>query len=301
MYQIIYTSNLRIQFFFYKLSNLFTMKTLFKFSILLLSVIGFTYCSNGSGRSDYAVSEMSAVALNKPTSEQPEVAAPDTVPNATQEYERKLTKTGDLRFRTSDALKTKELIKRSVSEMKGYISNESSSLIDNQNQYTVIIRVPSQNFDKLLEKISASASRIDSKNIYVEDVTQQYIDLDKRLKTKKELEARYIQLLQKATKVEEVLKIEEQIGNLRADIESTEGQLRYLTNQVNLSTLTVTFYESNVNSGFWYKLGQAFKNGWSNILWVFVGLANLWAIILFGVIIYFIIRYFHKRRKAKKL
>lgn len=274
------------------------IKTL-RLSILLLALIGFTNCSNGPGNSEKAATEMNTSALDKAESKASKVTATNAATNDPQEYERKLTKTGELRFKTSDALKTKELIRQSVSEMKGYISDERSSLIDNQTQYEVSIRVPAQNFDKLIDKISVEASEMDAKSIKVEDVTRQYIDLDKRLKTKKELEARYLQLLQKATKIEEILKIEEQIGSLRSDIESTEGQLRYLTNQVNLSTLNVTFYENNSHSGFWNKLGQAFHNGWSALLWLIEVLANLWAIFLFSAIVYFIIRYFQKGRKAK--
>ena len=70
-----------------------------------------------------------------------------------------------------------------------------------------------------------------------QDVTEEYIDITARLKTKKELEARYLELLKKANKVEEIVSIEKEIGNLRSDIESIEGRLRYINNAVAYSTL----------------------------------------------------------------
>ena len=272
------------------------MKTLYKLSVLFFIATAFTFC-NSRKSAEYAADamEMSEMRLDKNKS------APALKEDQTQEYDRKLTKTGTLRFETSDRKKTGALIAKSVAEMKGFISNDNTSQYDGRVENTLTIRVPAQNFDPLMEKISSCASKIDEKSIEIEDVTQQYIDLDKRLKTKKELEARYLQLLQKATKVEEILKIEEQIGKLREDIESSEGQFRYLNNQINLSTLTVTFYEKNAGYGFWHKLGQGFAAGWDNVLWFFVALANLWAIILFVVAILFLIRYWRRRRKSRRL
>lgn len=220
---------------------------------------------------------------------------------AVDSYERKQTKNGTIRFETSDAEKTRTVIREAVAEAKGYISSDNRDEYDNHIENTVTIRVPAANFDALLDKISSNASKISYKNIEVVDVTQEYIDLDTRIKTKKELETRYQELLKRANTVEDILKIEEQIGKLRADIESAEGQLRYLSNQVALSTLTVTFYEKAISAGFAYKFGTAVRNGWDNFLWLLIGLANLWAIILFVAIVWIVIlRLLRKRKKARQ-
>ncbi|ETK11024.1 hypothetical protein T230_00100, partial [Tannerella sp. oral taxon BU063 isolate Cell 1/3] len=118
--------------------------------------------------------------------------------------------------------------------------------------------------------------------------------------TKKDLEARYQELLKRANSVDEVLKVEAQISSLRAEIESAEGQMRYLKNQVALSTLTVSFYEKTVAAGFGYKFQRALRQGWDNLLWVIVGLANLWAILLFVAIVWIIIARIRRNRKRKK-
>ena len=70
------------------------------------------------------------------------------------------------------------------------------------------------------------------KNVSVQDVTEEYLDIEARLKTKKEVEARYIEILKSKTKtVEDVLKAEEQIRIIREEIEAREGRLNYLKNQ----------------------------------------------------------------------
>lgn len=216
-------------------------------------------------------------------------------------YERQLTRNGTVRFETDNTDKTRKNIQEAVSETKGYISSDNSDEQLNRKESTVIIRVPADNFDALLAKITSGAKKIDYKNIEVLDVTQEYIDLDTRIKTKKELEERYRELLKRANTVEEILKIEEQIGILRADIESTEGRLRYLSSQIRYSTLHVTFYKKSSDFRFAGKMGKAFRNGWNNLLWLLVGITNLWAILLFGVLLFGAVTYIVRRRRRRKL
>ena len=271
------------------------MKNIYYFAKIAILAIIFNSCGAKSAEYADAVA-LTDISLDKNKS----MAKSSQAENSAQEYSQKLKKTGEISFETSDLNKTKELITKTVVEMKGFIANDVSSQYDGRNQNTLTIRIPANNFDNLMDKISSSTSKIDNKSIEVEDVTQEYIDLDTRLKTKKELEARYLQLLQKATKVEEILKIEEQIGTLREDIESAEGQFRYLNNQISLSKITVTFYTNSAGYGFWYKLSQGFKNGWDNVLWVFIALANLWAVVLFGIVIIFLFRKWIKWRRVRK-
>ena len=139
---------------------------------------------------------------------------------ASASYERKLTKRGTIRFETSDAKKTHAAIQQAVVETKGYISSDNLNQYGNRIIHAVTIRVPASQFDALLDRISLNTDKIEDKHIEVLDVSQEYIDLDTRIKTKKELENRYQELLKRAHTIDEILKIEEQIGILRADIES---------------------------------------------------------------------------------
>ncbi len=78
------------------------------------------------------------------------------------------------------------------------------------------------------------------------------------------------------------------MGTLQTEIESMEGRLKYLKDKVSYRTLTVTFYEtSQGNFGFGSKMGKAIKNGWTNLLWFFLGLANLWPFLILGLVAIF--------------
>jgi hypothetical protein len=215
---------------------------------------------------------------------------------------RKIIREGDITFETSDVNETKSLITKATLELNGYITKESANDYADRIEQALIIRVPADKFDLLLAKISESARKIESKNINALDVTEEFIDVEARLKTKKELENRYRELLAKATKVEEIMSIEKEIGQLRADIESVEGRLRYLKDKVSFSSLTVTYYQK-INSAFGFssKFGQALKYGWKNLLWFFIGITTIWPfIILLGGGLFAGYRISRKKRNRAK-
>ncbi len=219
-----------------------------------------------------------------PTTEQP---APPT-----EFTDRKIIREGDLYFECRDILETETFLKSEVKTAKGYISNESSNSYGERSEKRLSIRIPSDQLDSLLEKIQAHAVRIENTNIRSEDVTEQYIDVEARLKTKKELEIRYLSLLQQAKNVDEILQIERELANIRGEIESMQGRLNYLKDRTSMSTLNVTFFvEGEKAFGFTSKLGQGIQNGWTNLQWFIVFLVNLWPFFLIlGVVLFIVLR-----------
>ena len=214
--------------------------------------------------------------------------------------ERKIIKEGEITFETSNSKETKEIISKNVSEFKGYISKDNVFDYKDKVEYSVTIRVPADKFELLLDRISRNAKKLDSKNINALDITEEFIDVEARLKTKKELENRYKELLKQANKVEEILTIEREIGNLRTEIESIEGRLKYLNDRVSFSTLTAVFYERAGSSfGFNSKFGQAIQNGWTNLLWFFVAMTSLWPFIVITLIAFIVYRRQKSRNKKK--
>ena len=217
------------------------------------------------------------------------------VPEATQ---RQLIKNGQLSFETTDVKKTKIEINNLCDGLKAYVSSETQNNSGDRINYSQVIRVPANQFDNLLSKIESLASKVDDKNITTEDVTEEFIDLTARLKTKKELESRYREILTQAKTVSDILAIESQIGSVRAEIESTEGRLHYIQNQVSLSTLTVTYYETiGTNFGFVSKFIHSLGEGWDNLLGFLIALTSGWPFVLTLVVGYF----WWRRRRAKKI
>lgn len=213
-----------------------------------------------------------------------EVVAPTTEQNSLQSIERKLIKEGRVEFETENLSLTRKTIFAAVNKYQAYVSSDQEFKSPGRKSNTIIIRVPADNFDNLLSEATQGLEKFEHKEINVKDVTEEFLDVQARLKTKKELEQRFIDLLKEAKTVPEILEVEKQIGQLRSDIESIEGRLNYLQNRVSFSTLSMTFYESTKGeSEFSQKFKNGFKNGWENLIWLFVGLTNIWPLILIGL------------------
>lgn len=212
---------------------------------------------------------------------------------------RKVIKKGEIRFQTKNLQETANFIAENVNSLKGYISSDNVFNSEDRIAQRFEIRIPSESFDDLLSRISENVKKIEYKNVQLQDVTEEFIDVESRVTTKKQLESRYIGLLSKAKTVEEILSIEKELGILRSDIESIEGRLKYLKDQVSLSTLTIDFYQIiSTTPDFALKLGQALVTGWKILLGFIIGLVNIWPfIILLGLIIFLTIKF--RRKKLK--
>lgn len=258
------------------------MKTLINFFSLAL-LLSFSACNKSA---EYAGYEMETDEVSKTSGDQ-----------NLEVIERKLIKEGDIEFETDNIAKTRNTVFQAAKKYKAYISSDQEFTYDDRISNTIVIRVPAKHFDDLLKDASLGVDHFESKEIIVRDVTEEFLDIQARLKTKKELEKRYLDLLKMAKNVTEILEIEKQIGLLRSDIESIEGRLKFLENKISLSTLSITFYESSPNSGFGNKFQNGFKNGWNNLIWFFVALVNVWPFIFLAVGLFVGFRLLRKRKK----
>lgn len=219
----------------------------------------------------------------------------------------KLIRTADLRFQVKDIQLSGENIEKLAVAYKAYVSNASLNSTNYESNNTMTIRVPSENFDVLLKAISKESIFMERRNVSTQDVTEEFVDITTRLKTKKEVEARYIEILRtKAKTVKEILEAEEQIRQIREEIESREGRLKYLQNQVSYSTITVQIFEQieyrespqELTETFGSKASSGFSQGWQAIQNLVIGLITFWPLLLSGAIVFFLIR--KKIRSNKK-
>jgi Domain of unknown function (DUF4349) len=222
-----------------------------------------------------------------------DAAAPASSPDLVV---RKLIKDGSLSIEVSNTKDAREQIVQLVGKGKGYISAESQNSYDSRLQFSITARIPAERFDELVTDIEKLARRVEAKNIQVQDVTAEFIDVEARLKTKRELETRYREILKQAKSVEEILSIETQIANVRSEIESFEGRLKYLSDQVSFSTLNLSYYETiGTDFGFASKFVDGLSSGWKNLLWFFLALTNLWPFVFIALGVFY---WLWRRRKS---
>lgn len=214
----------------------------------------------------------------------------------------KIIKTAVLRYESADINQSFATIEKAVKDYKASVQNDESGKDYSSSYRNVTVRVPSTSFDAFIAAISRGVNHFDRKEISAQDVTEEYVDVEARLKAKRILEKRYFELLNKATKVSEMLEIEKELSAIREEIEAKEGRLNYLQHQVSMSTVTLEMYtnnpsESGATVSYFGKMGNALKDGFNNIATFFIGLLQLWPFILiFVVMILFIRRRFKKKK-----
>lgn len=230
------------------------------------------------------------------SSNAPESSSSTTSPSKITAFDQKLIKTGNLSYRVDNLFSERQRINQIINTTLSYISNETQDNQSGKNSQYLTIRIPAEHFDKFMEQLIDGVKVFDYKNIYVEDVTDQYTDLESRISTKKAIEIKYIALLDRAKTIAEILEIERQIGFLRTDIEAAEARFKTMSNQIAYSTLDITIYELEENPvvyeepSVWSDAGDAFAKGWDSVIQFFINLIQSWPSLLIVLVIFIFVK-----------
>lgn len=218
------------------------------------------------------------------------------------QQEQKIIKNADLRFETKSLDTTAATINKAINKYRGLLQNDTQAKEYNELRRTMTVRLPSENFEGFVGDISKGVSYFDKRDVTADDVTEEYIDVEARMKAKKVLEERYYDMLRKATKVDDMLQIEQQISAIRQEIDAAEGKLRYIRSRVSMSTVTIAFYkvtETNegVTESYASKAWTSLKSGFNGLTGFFLVLLNIWPVIVIFVVAYILYKRMIRKRK----
>ena len=160
-----------------------------------------------------------------------------------EDQSQKIIREAHLRYKSDDIKLTYNQIITAAKKYQATVQNDAEGKDHESVFRNITLRIPSAKFDSFISDISKGVEYFDRKEISAQDVTREFIDLEARLKAKKTLEARYLELLKKASKISELLEIEKQLSAIREEIEAQEGQLRYMQHRVSLSTVNIEVYK----------------------------------------------------------
>jgi len=152
--------------------------------------------------------------------------------------------TADAHLVVEDFAAAEEKLRKLVDEVGGYLATAREDRSSGSSRHgTWGVRVPVTKFEPFLASLD-SIGFVESRNQTSEDVTMEYVDVEARISNLKRLEDRYVTLLAEQTgKLEDVLKVEQELARVRGEIEQSQGRLRFLTNKTDFSTVTVTIRE----------------------------------------------------------
>lgn len=202
--------------------------------------------------------------------------------NPAGQQERKLIKTGSVSLEVEQLAATEEAVLAWCQSFGGYVASSFS----HESSAAFTVRIPAARFDDAMAA-AGNLGRVRSRNISTQDVSEQFYDLRTRLDTRKILRDRLQSYLAQAKDMEDLLHIERELNSTLTEIESMEGRMRRLSNQIDYSTITVdaSLPYRTTDQGFqWPSLDRTVRRFLSNLVDFFVGfVAVVLYIIIFGI------------------
>lgn len=159
-----------------------------------------------------------------------------TLPSVTQD--RMIVRNGDMSLIVKNVVDARDEIAQLAVGLGGWVVSSWITGDGEEMRGNISIRVPDEKFEPALVELRKLAVRVDSESTNSQDVTEQYTDLEARLKNAEATEKQYLALLDKATDVEDMLKIQDSLSQVRAQIEQIKGQMLYLERTSSMSLIT---------------------------------------------------------------
>ncbi|MBI2433003.1 MAG: DUF4349 domain-containing protein [Candidatus Hydrogenedentes bacterium] len=170
-------------------------------------------------------------------------ATPEAVLPSSQ-IDHYLIKNAQMTIETKDPGAAGEKITQAVANEGGYVSSLRESVDTlGHKALDLELRVPAQHLAKTLLQFEP-LGKVLYRQITTEDVTEEHIDTDSRMRNMKKTEERLLDHLNRMATLEDILKAEQELGHVREKIEQMEGRLRFLDHRVAFSTIRLTLVET---------------------------------------------------------
>lgn len=277
------------------------MKSLF-WLLAIFALLIFS-CASNSDNENYAVESMAF-------SPQMEIIPGDMVRGkgssdmSIESPNKKIQRNASLSIEVKNIDKSLIDAKEIITKFDGEIINSDSGGFGFGQPYANIkLRVISENLNVVLIELKKISTNIISENIYTNDVTEEFIDIEARLKVMKSTEDRFNSLLSSTETVEEIIQVEKELMRIRSDIDSLEGRLNYLSKTTNMSEINLNINEQIPITGESWKLNESFTSALQNLSSFVKSFANLAInfivfipVIIVGIIIIVFVRKLIRKR-----
>jgi hypothetical protein len=179
----------------------------------------------------------------------PEAPAADSAKASINELaqsqpDRYLIKNANLTVEVENARTATEELVKMVTAAKGYVSNVRETVDGLGTRSAVMqVRIPFTGFDQSMSSISGLGKMLD-KQVTAEDVTEEFVDIQAKLRNLKRTEARLLDHLARTGKLSDTLLVEKEMTRVRQEIAQLEGRMRFLSHRIAFSTIDVTLQET---------------------------------------------------------
>ena len=231
--------------------------------------------------------------------------------------ERKIVRDADITIEVPSTTEAQHRVTSIAEAHGGFVvtseSKQRESVDPSQRtlDFKLVVRIPFDQFGVSLDEIRKLAGNVPEEKTNGQDVTEEFIDLEARIKTQKALELQFMQIMRQAGKVEDALEVQRQLAGVRTEIEKLEGRRRFLENRSSLATITVNIQApkpaiATTTTGFRHHLSEAISDSVdlaSEMVIFFARLLILMVplVILFGLPSTLIVRYLLRRARRMRL
>ncbi|MBD8496755.1 DUF4349 domain-containing protein [Paenibacillus arenosi] len=212
-------------------------------------------------------------------------------------------------------VKEYETVKPSINELihrtGGYVTEYSDTQNDHEHGGIYTVRVPADKFQALITMLEQLDTERFARSYTTQDVTEEYVDLESRLKAKRLVESRLLGYMEKATKADDLLSYSDTLATTQEEIERIVGRQKYLNNLVSMSTIQLRVYESSENiaakkleEAFGERIGRTLTNSLEALVGLGKGIllaavAILPFVIVFSILVFPIVYKVRRRRQSR--
>ena len=222
--------------------------------------------------------------------------------------ERKVIVTGYYSVQTTDFSAASAALEKAVKDSGGYIASSDINGDADNGRASYQLRIPVKKMDTFTEALR-QVGTVTDRTYGEEDITDQYYDLDARLKAKEAQRDRLLELIKKAETLSDLLTLEKELAEVQGELDSMSGQIKRYDNQVAYATVNVQLWQSDLtqseNTPFGPRVTRAFRDSFSTALEVCKDLvvAFIWLLpflVVVAVIVVIILLATRKRRRARR-
>jgi len=187
------------------------------------------------------------ITLDIPTGEGAvEPTPPTVIDTTTSTTDRMIIRTGNIDIVVEDVQVAIEDIAQLAESMQGFVVNSTTWRQGNALYGNISIRVPADSYNSALRIIRDSAVEVNSENTASRDVTEEYVDLQAKLKNLEATEQQLLKIMEQATTVESILKVQSQLTETRSQIESLKGSIQYIERTTAMSLIQVQLQQAKL-------------------------------------------------------
>ncbi len=231
--------------------------------------------------------------------------------------ERKIIRNADITIEVPSTTDAQHQVTSIAETHGGFVVTSEAKQRENSDpaqrtlDIKLVVRVPSNQFGRAFDEIKKLAGNTPSEQVTSQDVTEDFIDLEARIKTQKALEVQFLEIMRQAHKISDALEVQRQIAEVRTEIEKLEGRKRFLENRSSLSTINVNIQTPKpvitvTQTGFGHSLREAVSDSVTLAADMVLGLARFVIMLVPVVVLVFLPlgllgRYLVRRAKRVRL